>query len=96
MGSGGPRPSASWHTAGWLGSSLGWQRAGQTRVAPAWPGASLAVEEAGNMACGPPEWPQLHPLRPRPKPLPWSVTCAARPLGLTLALLLTAHLGQVL
>lgn len=84
-----PRPSASWHTAGW-------QRAGQTSVAPVWPGASLAVEEAGNVAGGPPERPQPHLFRPRPKPLPWSVTCAVRPLGLTPALLLTAHLGQVL
>lgn len=41
-----PRPSASWHTAGW-------QQAGQTSVAPVWPGASLAVEEAGNVAGGP-------------------------------------------
>lgn len=58
-GSRGPRPSASWHTAGWLGSSHCWQRTGVLR-GPVNPWQRRRGGHHGRRAPG---WPRPHPDR---------------------------------
>lgn len=96
MGSGAPWPPASWLTAGWPGSSLGWQRVGQAGAGShvahqvpthPWKKRSLATWYAS---------PRVVPGSPLLSTLnnwQWSMNLTARPSGLMPAFLLTVHFG---
>lgn len=87
MGGGGPgRQHPGTQLAGSRPGKPAWLPCGPAHP---WQWRRLATWQAGPGAAQP------HLLCPRPKPPPWSVACAVGPLGLTPALLLTAHRGQV-